>query len=213
LGACTARTFAQAIEQTEDGPCSRLAWGIAEDDEVAIDTDSLLALKAFHLGRAIADRTPHRAAALRMIDSAIAQLEQAEDDRSQMRLLFYVLLKAEAVRTGPDALALRGRAQSIAERIGSKSFDLFMNIEALTQSTSRVHGLQIGIISDQGIRPTTLRSYEVRGPISTFCVVEDDACLAVGVERMSLLSSKQRHFVYDMSLKDILDHHGIRYAP
>lgn len=180
---------------------------------MTIDADRLLALKAFHLGRAIADRTPHRDAALRMIESAITQLELREDDQSQMRLLFYLLLKAETLRSSPDAIELRRRAQAIAEKIGSQSFELFMNLEALTQSTSRVHGMQVGIIAEPGIRPTTLRGYEVQGPTSTFSVVEDDACLAVGVERMSLLSAKQRYFVYEMSLKDLLRHHGIQHAP
>ena len=177
---------------------------------MATDTEKLLVLKAYYMGHAVAQKKHNESEALKMADSAIAKLEQFSDSQSKVRLLFYVLLKSEILRETQDVIELRRRAKAIAEDIGGNVFDYFMAVEDATQTRKKVYGIQTGIIADKGVQSTV--RYTVSDGFNVWVVSYDAACRALGIDE-NRLSDKDRHFLYKVSLKEMLEKHGVEYAP
>jgi hypothetical protein len=88
----------------------------------------ILVLKAFQLGNAIS-RHHERTPLLEVIDNIIKDLEKRDDQSSKLRLLFYVLLKAEINRDNPNVLETRKYAQILSSELDSKIYQDFMLIE------------------------------------------------------------------------------------
>lgn len=176
---------------------------------MALEPDKLLVLKAFYMGRAIATRPRGKSDAIRMIDTAISQLQNSNDSRSQVRLLFYLLLKSEALRGDLDIVALRKHAKTIAERIGGHTYQYFMALEEATQTRKKIYGVELGIIADKGIQTGEDRMLD--SDLSSQEPRNDLACRALGVDRTEL-STKELHFLHKISLKALLDQHGIEHA-
>ncbi|KMQ76907.1 hypothetical protein [Marinobacter subterrani] len=174
---------------------------------MATHPHKLLVLKAFYLGQGIAKKGTYVAPAVAMVDAAIAFLEPKQDETSRVRLLFYVLLKAEILRSNPSVADLRSRARNISRAMGSEMFDEYMAVEEETQTRVRAGGIQKGVIADQGIRTTETFLAKYGSFVKTEVV--DYACKALGIRS---LSDKEFHFVHKTSLKELLEKHGVPFS-
>jgi len=177
---------------------------------VAVETEKLLVLKAFYMGYSISERKHNVIVALEMIEAAIRQLEGSQDRQGWLRLLFYLLLKAEILRSKPEVLEIRASARDISRRIGGHVYDYFMAVEDGTQTLKKAYGLQVGVIADEGVKPTV--SYTGGHGFNLFTVRYDAACRALEVDEQ-LLTEKEIHFLRKVSLREILEKHGIQYDP
>lgn len=173
---------------------------------MAIAKEKLIVLKAFYMGYSISAKKHCIADATRMIDTAIVSLENADSYGHRLRLLLYILMKAEILRGTNAAIALRARAQELSRNIGGPVFDYFMAVEESTQTRKKVYGLSVGIIADEGVKPTT--SYTVSNGFYSWIVRYDAACRAIGVDE-GKLTDKEFHFLRKESLKDLIKRHGI----
>lgn len=173
---------------------------------MTVETEKLLVLKAFYMGHAISEKTHNIPVALTMVNKAIQSLQGSFDNRALLRLLFYVLLKAEILRQSPDVLAIRAYAREISQRIGGNVFDYFMAIEDGTQTRKKVYGLQVGVIGDEGIKPTV--SYTVGDGFNIWLVRYDAACRALGVDERRL-TERETHFLRKVTLREMLEKHEI----
>lgn len=177
---------------------------------MTIETEKLLVLKAYYMGHAIAERNHNKYTALKMIDAAILTLEVNNDPQNRVRLLFYVLLKSEILRDDQQVVESRRRAKAIAEDMGGNVFDYYMAVENATQTKKKAYGMQKGVIADKGVQ-TTVR-YTVTDGYNVWVVSYDAACRALGVDERRL-SEKELHFLHKVSLKEMLEKHGIDYTP
>lgn len=176
---------------------------------MAIDQAKLLALKAFYMGHAIAQKHAITATAMAMIDSAISHLKCSSESTEQLRLAFYYLLRAEVLRHGGTPTGDRREAQQICETIRSALYDHFMTIESATQSTKRLEGIQTLYIVDEGIKQTG--SYWASDGWNSWVVRYDIASRALRIRERDF-TEKERYFLEKVTLKDMLDKHGIKYA-
>ena len=168
--------------------------------------DKLLVLKAFYLGHKLSDHSD-KVSALEMINKAINQLKQLKDSQSKLRLLFYVLLKAETNRHGTDVVETRKYAKELASELGGIIFEDFMSIENETQTLKKVYGINKGVIADKGIKTTDIRV--VGTGFNKHVERYDIACGAVGVNPNNL-SAKELHFLHQVPLAKMLEAHGIQ---
>jgi hypothetical protein len=175
-----------------------------------IEDEKLLALKAFYLGHGIAERSVLKHQALSMIDVAIAQLRASVEERAPLHLAFYHILRAEILRHEASPIQDRSEAQRICKSINSNLYAHFMAIEDATQSRKTLDGIQTLRIVDEGIKRT--ESYWANDGWAVWEVRYDIATHALGVNQRDL-SDKQRQFLERASLKELLDGHGIAYAP
>ena len=145
------------------------------------DSHKLLVLKTFYLGRAISEKKTTKSQALDMIARAIAILEERADRKSRVRLLFYLLLEAEALR-GSDAMyELREKAKAISSELDANIFEDYMLIEEITQTRKKAYGLHSGQISDQGVRSGMHVDWGFDGS-RVWSVYSDDASRALGID-------------------------------
>jgi len=177
---------------------------------MSVEIDKLLALKAFYMGHAIAEKKTNKAPALSMVDAAIEHLRKASNPPEKMRLAFYHLLRAEILRHETTPLADRQEAKQICQEIGSSLYDHFMAIENATQGTKELDGIQTLYVVDEGIKRTA--SYWVTDGWNSWAVRYDIASHALGVDERSF-TEKQRKFLERATLKDMLDKHGVDYTP
>ena len=178
---------------------------------MAVDIRKLLVLKAFYMGHAISETKHNIAVALDMIDTAIRSLEKNQNRQDQLRLLFYVLLKSEILRETADVLELRAYAKDISEGLGGRVFGYFMAVEESTQTRKRIYGIKVGVVADEGVKNPTF-SHDEKDGIYVRRVHADGACRAIGVEK-DQLTKKEINFLYKVTLKEMLEKHGIQYAP
>ncbi|MFD1710649.1 hypothetical protein FVQ98_18205 [Ottowia sp. GY511] len=176
---------------------------------MTIQADELLVLKAFYMGHAISTRKASIPVALGMADKAIEKFEAAEDDQEKIRLLFYLLLKAEILRGTPQAIEIRARAQEISRQIDEHIFERYMAIEDSTQSRKKIYGIQVGVIADEGVKPTV--NDTVSDGFNVWTVRYDAACRALGIDERKL-TKKEDHFLRKVTLKEMLEKHGVKYA-
>ena len=176
--------------------------------KMAIDTEKLLVLKAYYMGHAIAEKKQNIPVAIDMVNAAIQYLEAHRTEENEMRLLFYVLLKAEILRETDEAIELRKRAKKISEKIGGNVFSYYMAVEEATQTKSKAYGIQQGVIANKGVQ--TLESYTVTDGFNVWVVRYDVACRALGVDEHRL-TEKESNFLQKITLKEMLEKHGIKY--
>lgn len=166
--------------------------------------EELLVLKAYYLGRAAAGTPVRKAVALEMTDKAILYLGAQSDRQSQVRLLFYQLLKAEINRGDSDALTSRAHAQRTARALGSDMFEQYMSVEGATQSVTKAHGPGQGVVANSGVESRKL------GGSGLSVGVYDVACRALGLDEGALTEAHWR-FLNRTTLRDLLVKHGIEH--
>jgi hypothetical protein len=130
----------------------------------------------------------------------------SESGQEKLRLLFYLLLKAEILRETPEVFRIRLYAQKLSNQISSLIFQSYMTIEDSTQSRNKVYGTHVGVIASEGVKPTV--SYSVRDGVVS--VRYDAACRALGIDERRL-SEKEANFLRRVTLKEMLEKHGIEY--
>lgn len=169
--------------------------------------EKLLVLKAYYLGHGISQNRTGLPIARQWIDRAIDAFKGHETDEDCLRLFFYTLLKAEVLRGSEAVVEARRFAKEVSSRIDPGLFDLYMKIEDATQTRSRALGLESGYIGNDGIQ--TIKKYAVQEDRFKSTWVEFDAVLqAAGVE-FSDLSRSDGAFLYEVTLKQILEKHGV----
>lgn len=170
-----------------------------------VTTEHLLVLKAFYLGRAIADNAIRQQSGLVMIDRAIEELSKRKSLEDKKRLLFYYLLKAEILRGLPSVIELRLLAKELAESIKSPIFKMFMLVEDATQSKRYMTGND-DVIIDVGIKKVDTN--KVRGGFWNYEINQELAFNALGLEK-KYFSYKDTHFLWKVTLLELLRHHDI----
>jgi hypothetical protein len=175
--------------------------------EQAMRDERLLALKAFYLGRRIADSLT-RDEAVNKITAGIRKLEARNGPNDPLRKIFYFALLAEIFRENGDATIYREAAQKEAGELSSEAFRFYMRIVDATETRRRVGGLGgEGYITDRGIRnerqATVLDNWDWFNDVTY-----DTATAAVGWDDRHL-SKKDKDFLYDMSLREIMEKHGL----
>lgn len=172
--------------------------------EREVSERQLLVLKAFYMGHAIAERASVRAPATRMIDSAIEYLKGSE---SSHWLAFYLMMRAEIARhDGDPPIELRAKIRDIDEDM----YEMFMVVEQATQRKRKLDGIQTLAIVDPGIDRT--ESYVVTNGWESWVVRYDIACRALGISERDI-SADQREFLSGTTLKELLESHGVPFAP
>ena len=78
---------------------------------MSVQTEKLLVLKAFYMGHAISEKKHTISVALDMVETAIRKFAASEDSQSRLRLLFYLLLKAEILILDDALSAVDGRTE------------------------------------------------------------------------------------------------------
>jgi hypothetical protein len=177
---------------------------------MSVSTEKLLALKAFYMGHAIAEKHIIKPTALAMINAAIARYQNSRETTEKVRLAFYFILRAEILRHEDTPIDDRREAQRICHEIGSSLYEYFMAIENATQSTKRLDGIQTLSVVDEGIKRT--ESYWATDGWVSWVVRYDIATRALGISERDI-TVKQRQFLERATLKDMLDKHGVKYAP
>ena len=173
---------------------------------MATDTEKLLVLKAYYMGHAISENKPNLTSVVGVIDRAIDILKKRSNRQDQIRLLFYLLLKAEALRESKNVLEIRQQAKELAQKLHGKIYEYFMAVEDATQSRKEVHGIQTGIIADKGIK--TNKSYKVSNGFKVWEVSYNAACRALGIEEENLPDLELK-FLRKTTLKSMLKKHKI----
>ena len=177
---------------------------------MVVETEKVLALKAFYMGHAIAEKHSSKAIALAMIGAAISHLQNATDVPGKVRLAFYHMLRAEILRHETTPLNNRREAQRICHEIDSSLYDYFMAVANATQSRKKLDGIQKLAVVDEGIKRT--ESYWATDGWTSWVVRYDIGARALKINAREL-TKKQLHFLEQVSLKDMLDKHGVNYAP
>jgi len=172
--------------------------------EREISEHQLLVLKAFYMGHAIAEKTAVRAPAVKMIDAAIRHLAESE---TPQWLAFYLMMRAEIARhDGEPPIELRARIRDLDEDM----YDMFMAVEQATQRKRKLDGIQTLTVVDPGIERT--ESYVVTSGWESWVVRYDIACRALGIAERDI-SADQREYLSRTTLKDLLESHGVPFAP
>lgn len=175
-----------------------------------IDRVKLAILKAYLLGRAVAERHGSKGEILRLTQAAIDQLSTSGSDEQNIQLLFYTLLKCELLRESPDIVSCRAQAKSVAYQIGEEVFDNYMAVQDATQTKKAAYGMQQGIIADSGVQ--TYEEYGVSDGHHVWIVRKNVALEALNIDEKDLSESEMR-FLHEVPLYKILEKHGIEVAP
>jgi len=177
---------------------------------VSIPMEKLLVLKAYYLGHAIGKKKVIIAPALDMVNAAIDYLSNKSDQSSRVRHLFYLLLKAEILRDNSESHKCREEAMLVSYGVDGNPYKLFMAIEDATQTQSKVHGIQQGLIGDEGVKHRKEFVY-IDGLGRPRVGSYDAALRAVGVDE-SDVNDKERHFLHKTNLKELLDKHDVPFS-
>lgn len=177
---------------------------------MSIPIEKLLVLKAYYLGHAISEKKVVIAPALDMVNAAIDYLSNKSDQSNQVRYLFYLLLKAEILRGHSESYKCREEAMLVSYGVAGDPYKLFMAIEEATQTKSKVHGMQQGLIGDGGVQHRKEFVYVDR--LGRTCAGSYDAALrAVGIDE-SHVNDKERHFLHKTNLRELLDKHQVPFS-
>lgn len=175
--------------------------------DMSITLDTLLALKAFQIGAAAAI-SPQREMAHSMLNCAIDQLEQRAGPENKLRLAFYLATRSELLRGSPQSIVDRAAAMTVSRLIGSDFFDSFMRVEeaTLSRTVDRIAG---------STSPYSGGGGTDMNPDNPFVSMNERThrtLRAVGGTRLEM-SPKDRAFLERATLIEILEKHGISYAP
>jgi len=177
---------------------------------MAVETEKLLALKAFYMGHSIAAKRILKDSALAMISAAIDHLKYRTSQAEKIRLAFYHMLRAEVLRYEGSPIEDRKMAKTICDSIGSPLYSHFLAVEDATQSRKKLKGIQTLYVVDEGIK--RIESYWAGDGWNLWEIRYDIASHALGVNRRDL-TEKQKKFLEKVSLIDLLEAHGVQYAP
>ena len=175
-----------------------------------LDTDQLLAVKAFQIGFASASPAS-RPIALGMVAAAIEQLGRRKDEENIIRLTFYHLARAEILRINGDPLPDRNAAQLLADSVGSDIYRIYMRI------VERVRHLTHASYSSDYDRPTYKIGVDMEAPRIFYGYLSTESWLELwlkpfGASSKSITSSQSR-FLTGVNLAHLLEKHGVMYQP
>lgn len=157
---------------------------------------SLRLLKGYYLGRKI-QQSRNKDLALRYINLAINAI--STHDRLNEKILLYAVAEAECYRETDQAISKRISLKSLSNSIDNgETFSTYMSIESKTGTFAKVHGIQKGFISDNGVidRSTWKDGFGNDNLI-------DYAANAAGV-RVEQLSDQELNFLQRVSLLNLL---------
>lgn len=171
-----------------------------------ITLDKLLATKVFYFGALSADNEASRRTAIAMLGPAIDHHSSRSDSQSQLRLAFYLLVRAELARIdGHTSLADRQAAQLACYSSNSRLYDHLMHV--VERATVKTKGeKRSGLLSAYGSS-----SWNDSSKQYSRIWWRDFALAALG-ESPDSLSEKQRHFIEHASLRDLFEKHGVAGA-
>lgn len=156
---------------------------IENDQEESVDSvqQILLVLKAIYMGRGIREKKVHIQRTLEMIDDAIEHFKGKDDQQSELRWIFYILLKSEILKGSAENLELRKTAKSISETGTTGLFALFMKFEGCMEN----------------IEYSQIKKWQ-----------EYDLPKEFGIS-LCHLTDKQKYFLFQMSLKTLIEKHTL----
>lgn len=166
----------------------------------------MVALKAFYLGRRIAESNSKEFAEQK-IQNALQILETRKEPGDRMREAFYRLLMAEIFRGSSVCEEHRRCAKTLSEDYELELFDLYMKIVDSTQTRTRVDRLTGTVISTPEIkneRGYTLSPGWWEGGMATW----DFAIAALGLDDHHF-SQREKAFLHKTSLKEIMEKHRV----
>jgi len=85
-----------------------------------------------------------------------------------------------------------------------------MDVEQATMTIKKARGIQALYAEDEGIKST--QTNVVNNGFEVSRSTYDIACRAIGVDERSF-TEREFHFLRKTSIKEMLDKHGITYAP
>lgn len=107
-----------------------------------IPTNKIVALKAFCMGRAIAENHLYLQEAILLINTAIAQLEISTELNLRLRLAFYYILRSDIIQEDKASIEDRKKAQLICQEINSSLFENFMSFKSDSRYSNFEHSLE-----------------------------------------------------------------------
>jgi hypothetical protein len=143
-----------------------------------------------------------------MLNCAIDQLGEKRDAENQLRLAFYLAARSELLRGSPESLADRVAVRDLSQQLGSAFFGWFMKVEEATVSRTRARwgGSTSPYATGGGTDP------DPGNPFITPIGRTLRALPSIGVV-LDDLSAKDHKFLEHATLRQLLEKHGIRYAP
>ena len=172
---------------------------------MSVEIEKLLVIKAFRLGNKIVENKSGNFHAINLIDVAINQLKEMNDEVSQVRLMFYLLLKSESMRGTDESIKLRKIAQELSIELNSNIYTYYMALEDATQDRKRAHGFKM-VIADRGVQ--TLGKLVLNSSEGYF--FHDIAYDVFGINPENI-TDKEQHFIDSISLKELLEFHNINF--
>jgi len=170
------------------------------------DTDVIIAIKAFKLGRQLSLSQNSKQSTSAVLEEALRLLQKTEDNRTPARLVFYRLLLCELWREEPERIIeLRKLAKEVAEQNESLAFSYYMDIVKATQPNKELKGIQNLTIEEGPIKIT--ETVSVGNGFFSSTQTHDLALAALDVE--SSLTESERRFIFDTPLIEILRYHGL----
>lgn len=175
---------------------------------MAIETEKLLALKAFYMGLDISKKYHVQISALSMVDAAIAQLKDKHELENKVRLVFYHLLRAEILRHGGSPVNDRDEAQRICREIHSPLYEYSIRIAKATTGTKKLDGIQNLTIVEEKIKRS--EAYEETDGWNSWVNYIDLAMQSLEVSEYDLANGQKR-FLNKVNLREMITKHEIGY--
>lgn len=165
----------------------------------------LIALKAFYLGRKIAEANKSYLAQP-VILKALCILSTRHDPTEKRREVFYLLLMAEMHRGKAEGITFRKKACSLDDEFKFGIYQLYMKVVDATQTKAHAGGLSGSVISSPEIRNDRGVTFDWNfwGPRSTW----DFAIASLNLDDRSL-SERDVRFLHKTTLKEILSKHNL----
>jgi uncharacterized protein (DUF2132 family) len=166
----------------------------------------LIALKAFYLGRKIAESNKSYLAEP-VIEKALSVLSKNPDPADKRREVFYLLLMAEIHRGKVDAVTFRERARNLDKECELGIYQLYMKVVDATQTRVNAAGISGSVISSPEIRNergVTFNQDFWGGPMSSW----DFAIASLDLDDRSL-SDRDIRFLHKTTLAEILRKHNL----
>ena len=165
----------------------------------------LIALKAFYLGRKIAESNKSYLAEPAIL-KALSTLSTRQGSTERRRELFYLLLMAQMYRGKADGITFREKARNLDEEFQFGIYQLYMKVVDATQTRVHAGGLAGSVITSPEIRNErgVTFDWDFWGPMSSW----DFAIASLNLDNRSL-SERDIRFLHKTTLKEILSKHNL----
>jgi len=170
-----------------------------------LHTTKLIALKAFYLGRKIAESNKSYLAEP-PIEKALSFLSKKHDPVDKRREVFYLLLMAEIHRGKDDAVTFRERARNLDKEYELGIYPLYMKVVDATQTRVNAGGISGSVLTSPEIkneRGVTFNQ-DFWGPMSSW----DFAIASLNLDDRAL-SDRDIRFLHKTTLVEILREHNL----